>query len=286
MIGKRERFQNLLEELFTEMKNEFEEMRDQGLDRKDISGDGDVVTKVDQKMTEIVVSFFEKQEKEYRLESEEMKKEGSTQGSDNPDYTVIFDEIDGTGNMRDYAGPYGPIVAIAEGSEPAFNDVIASGFYEMTRNIFYHAYRGIGAFKRHGMSGEDQVIESSSGETLEIDTGLLIDQAMLSKKPGIAVNAWQSWCNDFGSQGHHYALIAEGVREGFMTGGHGLMKDKNTAEELAGMYLIAKEADASIVDWKAESIENNKIGMGEELNHNIIVASTDKLAENISQKIL
>jgi len=286
MSDKKERFQPLLEELFTKIKNEFEEMRDKGLDRKDVAEDKDVVTEVDQRITEIVVDFFEDRDNRYRLESEEMKKEDSIHGTDNPDYTVIFDEIDGTANMRDYAGPYGPIIAIAEGPDPVFNDIIASGFYEMTREAYYHAYQDSGAFRRHGMNGSDLKIESGSAEKLEIDTGLLIDQAMLSKKTEIAENAWKSWCNDFGSQGHHYALIAEGVREGFITGGHGLMKDKNTAEELAGMYLIVREADGIVVDWNAENIGENKIGMKEGLTHDVIVASTDRLAENICQEIL
>ncbi|MFB6242144.1 MAG: inositol monophosphatase [Candidatus Nanosalina sp.] len=286
MTGERQRFQPLLEELFRDMLEEFREIRGEGLDSKDVSDGKDIVTEVDHRMTDIVTSFFSERDEEYLLASEEMNKDGRSEASGDADYTVIFDEIDGTANMKDYAGPYGPIVGIAEGSEPSFDDVVAAGFLELTRGVFYHAYLGEGSYRRNGIDGEDEKIRVSSAEDLEIDTGLLVDQAMFSKKPDIAEGAWQSWCNDFGCQGHHYALVAEGSRDACITGGYGLLKDKNTAEELAGMYLLVSEADGVVTDWNGRELGENEIGMKKGLNHNIVAASSRQLAENICDKVL
>lgn len=269
------------------MKKEFEEMREEGLDRKDIAEDEDVVTEVDKKMTKIVNNFFSNQEENYHLVSEEMNKDGRSEGSEQEtEYTVIFDEIDGTANMRDYAGPFGPIIAIAKGKNPEFNDVVAAGFFEITRQVYYHAYRNEGAYRNKGLEGEEKSINSGKQEKLEVDTGLLVDQAMLSKRPDIAEEAWRSWCNDFGCQGHNFALVAEGVRDACITGGHGLLKNKNTAEELAAMYLIVGEANGVVVDWKGEEISERQIGLEEGLNHDIVAASTRNLAENICNNIV
>jgi fructose-1,6-bisphosphatase/inositol monophosphatase family enzyme len=286
VTGKRQRFQPLLEELFKEMEKEFKEMRADGLDREDISEGKDIVTEVDRRMTDIVTSFFLEKEEKYQLASEELSKDDRSEGSEEPDYTVVFDEIDGTANMKDYAGPFGPIVGIAEGSDPDFEDVVAAGFLELTREVFYHAYLGEGAYRRIGVNGEDGKISSSDSEELEVDTGLLVDQAMFSKKPEISEGAWESWCNDFGCQGHHYGLVAEGSREAFMTGGYGLLKQKNTAEELAGMYLLVTEAGGAVTDWNTRDISGEKIGMEEGLNHDVVAASTRELAEKICGKIL
>ncbi|MFB6147504.1 MAG: inositol monophosphatase family protein, partial [Candidatus Nanohaloarchaea archaeon] len=110
--------------------------------------------------------------------------------------------------------------------------------------------------------------------------------AMLGKAPRIAENAWKYWCNDYGSSGHHFALVAEGTRDGFITGGHGYVKEKKTGEEIAGMQLLVDEAGGAVTDWSGEDIGSLKIRLPEGKNHDVIAAATDDLAGAISEEII
>lgn len=261
----------------------------EGEDEKNIAED-DVVTKVDTEMTELIISFFKDQEGSYELQSEEMAKERMEASEGETDYTVVFDEIDGTHHLIEKNGPYGPIVGIAKGQNPEFGDIVAAGYLNLASGKLYHAYRGEGAYIDTGNPGKNQSLSTSGKKELERGgkTSLLIDQGMLGKKPSIAREAWKHWCNDYGSQGQHYALVAKGDRDVFITGGHSYLESKpvNSPEEAAGMYLLVEEAGGKVTDWDGETVEEEKIGMKDKKNHDIIAAATPKLARETAEKII
>lgn len=109
---------------------------------------------------------------------------------------------------------------------------------------------------------------------------------MLGKAAEIAESAWKYHCNDLGSQGEQFALVAEGKRDVFITGGRSYIKEKNTAEELAGMYLIVEEAGGSVTDWKGDSIAENDIGMKQKKSHNVLATASKELARKMSEEII
>lgn len=272
-------FKEFLRDLANECKQEFEELSKDGGHMKDISKTAETVTEVDERMTDLIIEAFKRRSETFNFASEELKKQRELE-VDKADYTVVFDEIDGTGNMKNNRGPFGPIVGIAEGQEPEFGDIIASIFYDFRNDVFYEAYRGEGAYM------DSKEIESSDSfpENRAAVRGLA-DQAMLGTRPELAEPLWRYHCKDFGSMGFNLALVASGRADFFITGGHSHLKDANTAEEIGPLYLLLKEAGAVVTDWKAEDIAENKIGMAENKSHDIIAAATQKLAENISDEI-
>lgn len=83
-------------------------------------------------------------------------------------------------------------------------------------------------------------------------------------------------------------MIADGRRDIFITGGHGNIDAKpvNSAEELGGMYLLVKEAGGSVTNWHGEDIADESIGMRQEINHDVIATSSEKLAQETVKNII
>jgi fructose-1,6-bisphosphatase/inositol monophosphatase family enzyme len=241
----------------------------------------DFVTEIDEEIRNQIEKFFRSQPGKFKLETEE--KINFEKNPEKPDYTVIIDEMDATHHLIEQEGPFGTVFGIAEGSNPKFSDILASGFIDLRNNKKYWALRNKGAFLSH--KGRKEKIETSNkmnfGEGLE--TKVLLQQGFLAQRPEIAKEAWKRWCNDYGSQGKHYAMIASGRRDVYITGGHSNIgaKPSNTAEEAAGMYLIIKEAGGPVLNWEGESIQDTRIGMAAGKNHDIVAAATQDLAESV-----
>lgn len=282
-----ENIKSINRNFFLKAREVYRKMHSEGKHKQNLV-EGDIVTAIDTEITRVAQEYFTNLDQNYLIESEELAKSDEITESGEYNYTVIIDEIDGTHNMRDETGAYGPIIAIAEGLNPTFNDVICAGYMNLSKNIFYEAYRSKGAYKTNLDTEESESIQTSGRTSLEGEEvlALLLDQAMLGKEPKIAEEAWQYWCNDFGSMGQHFALVSEGVRDGFISGGHGYIKDKNTAEELAGMYLLVKESEGCTMNWNGTEIGSRKIGMKDGKNHDIVAAATRELAEEIVEDIL
>lgn len=272
-------FKQFLRDLSDECKSEFEEISENNGHRKDISKTAETITEVDERMTDVIIEAFKKRDEKFNFVSEELKKDEGLEAGE-ADYTVIFDEIDGTGNMKNNRGPFGPIVGVAKGSEPNFGDVIASIFYDLKNDVLYEAYKDEGAYMNSKI-----IKPSNSFPEEKAAVRGLVDQAMISNRPELAEPLWRYHCKDFGSMGFNLALVASGRADFFITGGHSHLKDANTAEEIGPLYLILNEAGAVMVDWDAKGIGNEKVGMADGRSHDIIAASSQKLAENISDEI-
>jgi len=283
-----DRFKPVLTELFSEAEELYSDLSAEGAEKVNLA-DRDVVTEVDREMTDLMQNHFEEREASYRLKSEELNKSSETSDVEKPDFTVIFDEIDGTTNMKDGTGPFGPIVGIAKNEDPIFEDIIAAGFLNLQNGTLYEAYKSEGAFKTDS-SGTTNSIDTSRRDSINDKSmmRLLVDQAMLEEVSEIADEAWKNHCNDYGSMGQHLCWVADGSVDAFVTGGFSYMpgKNQNTAEEVGPLYLLVKEAGGSITDWKGNNIDGEKLGMKSKKNHNVIVASTQKLAEEISDQIV
>ncbi|MFB6147505.1 MAG: inositol monophosphatase family protein, partial [Candidatus Nanohaloarchaea archaeon] len=155
-----------LREFFPQAEELYRELSSQEEHRENLA-EGDIVTRVDREMTDLVIDHFSQYSNSVAFQSEELNKTGRDEQVEDPEYTVIFDEIDGTGNLRDGVGPFGTIVGIAKGSDPAFNDVIASGYLDLKNGTRYEAYRDRGAFRTSGE--ETMEIETSQRKELEGD---------------------------------------------------------------------------------------------------------------------
>jgi len=241
----------------------------------------DFVTKIDEKVRDLIEEFFRSRKEKFKLVTEE--KRSFEENPEDPDFTVIIDEMDATHHLIEQEGPFGTVFAVAEGENPEFQDVAVSGFIDLGNDKKYVAVRNEGAYlladnKKKNLKTSRQ---TDFGEGLE--TTVLLQQGFLAERPEIAQEAWKRWCNDYGSQGKHYAMIASGRRDVYITGGFSKIaaKPANTAEEAAGMYLMVEETGGSVLSWEKEKIGGMKIGMARGKNHNLVAASTRKLAEEV-----
>lgn len=282
----KKKFQPVLEELFKEIKELYNDLSSQDSHRENLAEGRDVVTEIDTAVTELVSSYFNQLDENYKLESEELNKSENNGRQKECKYTVILDEIDGTMNMRNDISPFGPIVGIAEGEDPAFQDIVAAGFLNIKEDTFYEAYLGSGAYNRNGFDQTPSAINVNNTTTIEDnDFEIIVDQNMLGKAPELA-EAWKYKSSDHGSMGQELAWIADGTKDGLITGGYSNLKDNNTAEEIGSLYLLIKEAGGAVTDWKANDIAEEKLRLSSKKNHDIIAAATIKLAEEISDQII
>lgn len=272
----KEEFQDFLRELADTLEEEYQSLYGEGAHKKDISDKSEVVTEVDRRMTDLIKSEFRQRNEKFSFASEEMD---SGEGERNPDYTVIFDEIDGTGNMKNSRGPFGPVIGVAEGENPRFQDVLACIFYDFRNGVLYEAYEGEGAF----MSGEG--IESGSQTSLvREETSIMLDQVMLARKPEMA-KLWKYYPKDYASTAFHISLVSSGRAEVFITGSHGYLKEGNTAEEIGPLYLLVNEAGGAVLNWEGEKIADERIGMYTRSDHDYVAAATEELARKTVEEI-
>lgn len=275
MILRREK---LALDLLEEIKEEYDRLLEDTSNLDNLR-EKDFVTEVDEKIRELIEDFFRSRTEKFELVTEEQRSFESN--PENPNFTVVIDEMDATHHLIEQEGPFGTVFGLAEGEDPEFQDVTVSGFIDLGNEKKYVAVRGEGAYLL--VDEEKKVLET--GDKIEFGEGLetkvLLQQGFLAERSDIADEAWKRWCNDYGSQGKHYAMIASGRRDVYITGGFSKIaaKPANTPEEAAGMYLMVKEAGGAVLNWEKESIESEKIGMEEGKNHNLVAASTDKLAE-------
>lgn len=289
MPNHQKKFEPILGDLFEEIREIYNDLSARDADTVNLAKK-DVVTEVDREITKLVQNYFERIEGNYRLESEELNKSSESPDTKLPDFSVVFDEIDGTTNMKDGTGPFGPIVGIAKTGDPTFKDMVAAGFLNLQNGTLYEAYRNKGAYRTNRSEGKKSINTSQRTQINDEESimRLLVDQAMLGEVSKIADEAWKNHCNDYGSMGQHLCWVADGSVDAFVTGGFSYMpeKDQNTAEEIGPLYLLVKEAGGSMTDWESNKIGGEKLGMKSKKNHNVIVAATQKLAEEISEQIV
>lgn len=287
-MNYREEFQPVLQELFEEIQETFNRLSKEGVEQVNIA-EQDIVTEVDHAITELVQSYFEARPQDFYFESEELHKSERPESEAETDYTVVFDEIDGTANMKDKTGPFGPIIGIAEGRDPHFNDVVAAGFLNLKDGELFEAYKEEGAYLTEA-NVEKQEISANDPEIIEEDSimRLIVDQTMLGKAPEISKNAWNHHCNDYGSTGQHIAWVADGRVDAFITGGYSYMpeKEKHTGEEIGPLYRLVEEAGGTVTDWNGVEIGDRKIGLESGVNHNIVVSANQSIANHIVENII
>lgn len=279
---KENELREIIFEFFSLIENRFES-RESNLEN---IRENDFATKIEKQILEDIEGFFSNREQVFDIQLEENLE--NFDRPDSPDYTVILDSMDGSHHLIEGEGSFGPIIGIADCEDPNFDDVIGSGFLNLNSSKKYFAIKGEGCYKISNDSRE--TIETSEKENIEtgINTKILLQQGFLANYPEIAEHAWRHWCNDYGSQGQHFAMIADGRRDLFISGGHSKLEAKpvNSPEELAGMYLILKEAGGAVTDWNGKTIAENKIGMRKNHNHDIIAASSEEIAVNASIKLI
>ncbi|MBI4894149.1 MAG: hypothetical protein HY833_00190 [Candidatus Aenigmarchaeota archaeon] len=257
--------------------------------RKDIVTNGDIV------VGDAIVDQIKKYGVGFSIYSEE---KGKTSIGDNPKYSIIFDDIDGTANFNkgDDMLPYGSIMGVFDREDPSFNDCLSAGFLEFNSGNLYMANRGRGAYKIPGFAGKldnGQNVEwgktemRTSGKTGIMDgLKVLNDQYMLGDINGAISDSLlkkgrNNWLNDYGSKAVHIAQISYGAQDLFVSANNCNRTDKLfTGEEIGPGYLIVKEAGGATMDFNCNDIGNETIGLGDKKTYDIVMAATEELGKN------
>jgi myo-inositol-1(or 4)-monophosphatase len=200
----------------------------------------DISTRGDRAVSAMLVEYFRKSGIPSALLSEES---GEVPLSPRPEYTIVFDDIDGTDNY--YRGedilPYCTVIAILAGTRPTFSQTIAAGIIEHRSGTIWLAQRGGGTT----VNGEPAA--PSKRQLIDRRTVLAIDHYSAgSSMPALARLYGASWIKDFGSAALHLAGVSSGLFDGYIS-----LRQKG--HELAAGYLLISEAGGSITDLSGKS---------------------------------
>lgn len=306
-----------LDKLFSRIQSSYSDLYSDGLHEENLVEDGDdTITPVDIVLTYLVRSHFDGLSSSFYLVSEELEKPEFEQyvneaasrvkdssspeevqeilsddipsDSGNEEYTVYLDEVDGTKNMFEDKGPHGPIIGIAEGSDPTYGDTVAAGFLDLNSGEFYEGYREGGAYKTSNFgesNSERKELSVSDEEELGEETELIVDERMLRETPETIENAEEYGFIDPGCSGYNLGKVSEGSIDALVSGDRSRVKETKTGEEWV-LYPIISEADGVIVDWSGKDIAEKEIGVEEGVGHNIVAAASYSLAEEIIEEII
>lgn len=209
-----------------------------------------------------------------------------------PKYTIIFDDIDGSINFKEGRGmlPHGTILGMFDTAEPRFKDCIASVFLEFNSGNLFVAGRGSGSYLIEGFAENDshsKVKIHTSGKTSMEDPGLLkigLDRYLLGDLAEPLAEYDRYMTVFYRSKAVHIALISLGALDLDISPSKfigkvstEMRKMKAGIEEIAGGYLLIKEAGGEVFDWEGRDIGNQKIDLKSGNAPDFIMAATAPL---------
>ncbi len=291
---------DVLREAFQTIFEEYQRLDGEGATSEYVEGDDldDFASVADRALTSEIEDYFGDLDG-YNVLSEE----GDREFSESDDYTVIVDEFDGTDNMLVGEGelPFGPVIAIAEDPDPAFNDVAAAGYLELTSGNYYEAFREEGASLFREAAEEFDDLENSGIEPQEIEasdsTSLdpekppsgIVDIYMTGDSAGDIIDQFNdvAYQGDFRSWAEHMALVARGAYDFAVTGDRNALNPEKraTAEELAAGHLLITEAGGTVTDWQGKSIAYKEIGFHDGETFDVVVAGTEEMADKVAERL-
>jgi fructose-1,6-bisphosphatase/inositol monophosphatase family enzyme len=290
-VSQRAEFEAVIRGCFRAISDEYRALERSGHTSTITDRSTDFATTADKRLTDTIREHFSSQPSTYRLLSEE-----SSDGSSGGDRVVIADEIDGTANMVNGGdAPFGPVLAVASGEDPTFDDVVAAGFLSLQSGDLYEAYRGEGAtLTERWIENRDDTeavpLSTSGRPTVSGDDypQILVDQYMLSGIPEVAERCWTAgYTGDFRSWMYHIGLVARGSYDLAVTGDYCALHENKraTAEELAGGYLLVSEAGGAVTTWNGTDLGPERIGMAEGRTFDTVVGATERLAREFAQRL-
>ena len=199
----------------------------------------DISTAGDRAVSELLTKFFRQTGMPAVVLSEES---GEVRLSARPEYTVVFDDIDGTDNFYRGDGilPYCTVIAILQGITPTFGDTLAAGIVEHRSGTLWLAQRG-GGTTVNGVPAH-----ASGRRILDRRTLVAVDHyASESDMPRLDAIHRAAWVKDFGSAGMHLAAVSSGIFDGYVT-------TRQKGHEIAAGYLLILEAGGCVTDFSGK----------------------------------
>ncbi len=242
-----------------------------GITKVSAKGDLNTSTRADKLISAALCKFFKNSKLPAILYSEET---GKLVLTNNPQYTVAIDDLDGTENYRRGHGslPFCTVVAIFDSTSPCFKDAIVAGVIEHNSGNTWIAIRGNGTY----FNGNK--ITKMKNKKINRLTLIAVNhhgaQKNVVKLKRIHHDAW---VKDFGAAAFHLAGVSSGMFDAYVSSAW------QKAHELGAGYLLVKESGGAITDLKGKPIDKVKFDF--DALYSIIAASTPSLVKQIVNRI-
>ncbi|MFH1182560.1 MAG: inositol monophosphatase family protein [Candidatus Woesearchaeota archaeon] len=230
----------------------------------------DISTEADMAVSDALMRFFREKKIPAVLFSEES---GRLVLSDDPKYTITFDDIDGTDNYHRGRGilPYCTVITIFDSIELKFENAIAAGIIEHNSGRIWLASRG------NGCCLDGAKVTTSGRTSLDRRALVIIDHYMGADNiRSLEAIYPSSWVKDFGSAAFHLAGVSSGLFDAYIS-------PCQKAHELGAGYLLIKEAGGYLADWNGKPLD--KLQYDFNAKYQIAAAATEKLGRQLLSKL-
>ena len=239
--------------------------------------DKDIVTECDLAIGRMIKAEVLKCEIPIKLVTEEYS--NAMCNSENPEYTIYVDELDGTDNaFRDINMlPSVTLIQIAHtnSEDVKFGDFIMVGAVEHSSGKMYIAEKGKGINKY-------QIIADGTNLTLEAceicprhpkQSVVITDVYSMMKETEILIEiASRYQTKDFGASAATYLWVAEGLFEAYAS-------SHKKGHELPLLYLLCKEAGVKMTDFAGREYDDVRYDFNS--THYQVVAGIDSVHEDL-----
>ena len=226
----------------------------------------DITTVGDRAVSDSLLRFFRESGVPAVLLSEES---GRTDLAAHPEYTVVFDDIDGTDNYHRGEGalPYCTVIAILNGAKPRFRDAVAAGIIEHRTRNTWTAERGAGAF----LNGTQ--VHVSKRSLLDRQTLVVVDHyAAAADVVRLEALYPAAWVKDFGSAALHLAGVSSGMFDAYVN-------PRQKSHEIVAGYLLINEAGGVVSDFSGNAIDGRPFEF--DATYDLIAAANNSISESI-----
>ena len=161
-----------------------------------------------------------------------------------PEYTLAFDDIDGTDNYHRGSGvlPHCTLVCLFDSPEPRYRDALVAGVIEHVSGRVWHAVRDRGCYL------DGHPTQSSGRTPLDRRTAVIIDHySSASDMARFGPIYPQSWVKDYGSSALHLAGVSSGMFDAYLG-------SAQKGHELGAGYLLIREAGGVVTDWSGRAL--------------------------------
>ena len=224
----------------------------------------DITTEGDMAVSKQLTDFFKEQAMPAILYSEES---GKIPIVKNPQFTITFDDIDGTDNYYRGRGllPHCTVVTMFDSINPLFENALIAGIIEHNSGHIWHAVRNGGCFLN------DRRVHTSARESLDRRALVIIDHYASYKNINKLLEVYEkTWVKDFGSAAFHLAGISSGMFDGYIS-------HMQKAHELGAGYLLVKEAGGYMQDLSGNTLDKQRYDF--DSKYSIAAASTEKFGK-------
>ncbi len=189
---------------------------------EEIETDKDRLTRADLDASEALLQYFEDRQFPGFFYSEEI--EDRVQTGEDPEYTVVIDDVDGSDNQLRGQGvnpsaspdvntedlgramlPYCSVVSIFDSVDEnlTFNDVIAAGVLHIPQDRLWHAIKGEGLY----LDGEEVHTSDATEVTRDVVMGTDLYQGGEENRKLLEMFE-NAWVKDFGTAAFQLAMVS------------------------------------------------------------------------------